>query len=199
MSELKKVYIFAICFGITSIIVVTLLFMVLMVNADLKAESVIIEAELVTVEEDLSDTLTKNYYLKAHVERLERIVSDVFNTEFTKEMTVYSKIVTATAYTAREEECNDEPEKTSSGRPSRVGGIGVSRDLEALGINIGDLVVIKEMGLFRVEDRTATYKRKNTDNPVPITNTVDILHANLEAARIFGTGPVEIIWLGEAS
>lgn len=156
-----------------------------------------VEARLNFVEQDLADTLTENYYLEADIERLERIVSDVFNAEFTKETTVYSKIVTATAYTAREQETNGKPWITANSRPSRVGAIAVSRDLEQLGIRLNDLVVIKDMGLFRVEDRTGEFKRKNTSNPVPVTNTIDVLHAHPKAAKIFGTGPVEIIWLGK--
>jgi 3D (Asp-Asp-Asp) domain-containing protein len=135
--------------------------------------------------------------LKRDVLKLESILSDAFNTRVTRDTLVFSKTVTATGYTAREEECNSEPWITASGRPSRVGGIAVSRDLQAMGLTKGKLIIIKNMGLFKVEDLTAEMKRKNTDNPVPITNTIDILHAHVKAAEIFGTGSVEIIWLGE--
>lgn len=191
-KRLDKLFITNIILCIVMVILTVMLITAIVTSFNLKQD-------LTTVKDDLSDTLSENYYLNADVARLERIVSDVFNTDFTKETTVYHKIVTATAYTAREEECNDEPEITASGRPSRIGGIAVSRDLEALGINIGDLVVIKNMGLFKVEDRTAEMKRKNTSNPVPVVNTIDILHANVKAAKIFGTGTIEIIWLGERS
>ncbi len=92
--------------------------------------------------------------------------------------------VTATAYTARKEECNAEPWITASGTPSRVGVIAVSRDLETLGIGMGDMVIIKGMGLFRVEDRM---NRR-------WTRRVDILHANLRAAKLFAKRKIEIMW-----
>lgn len=181
-----------ICYAALSLFLVVIILVITTGYSKLKVE-------VLNVKLDLSDTLSKNYYLKADIDRLERIVSDVFNTEFTKETTVYSKTVTATAYTAREQECNSEPWITASGRPSRVGAIAVSRDLQALGIRKGDLVVIKGMGLFKVEDLTGREKHKNTSQPVPIVNTIDILHAHVKAAEIFGTGSVEIIWLGGAS
>lgn len=158
-----------------------------------------LKTELTETNIDLGKQLNNIYYLRADVSYMERIIGDIFNRPFNVKQTVYTKTVTATAYTAREEECNGEPEMTASGRPSRVGAIAVSRDLEALGVNLGDLVIIKGMGSFivtRVEDRTGEFKRKNTDEPVLLTNTIDILHANVKAAKIFGIGPEEIIWLG---
>jgi hypothetical protein len=130
-----------------------------------------LKAEMVTVKADLSSTLSENYYLGADIDRLEQIISDAFDSEFTTQTTVYSKTVTATA---------------------------VSRDLQVLGIRKGDMVIVKGMGLFKVEDLTGFEKRKNTAQPVPIVNTIDILHAHVKAAEIFGTGPVEIIWLGSS-
>jgi 3D (Asp-Asp-Asp) domain-containing protein len=119
--------------------------------------------------------------------KLRFFLSEAFDTEYVSQP-VYTKKVTATAYTAREAETNSEPWITANGRPSRVGGLAVSRDLEVLGINLGDMVVIKGMGLFRVEDRMN--KR--------FTNRIDILHANLKAARIFAKQELEIMWIGKS-
>ncbi len=67
--------------------------------------------------------------------------------------------------------------------------IAVSRDLESIGVQLGDFVIIKGMGLFRVEDRmNKRWKRR-----------IDILHGNPEAARIFAKREVEIMWLHDAS
>jgi 3D (Asp-Asp-Asp) domain-containing protein len=158
-----------------------------------------LENKLVTIGDDLVESERMNAVRGTYNDRMEIILSDVFNREFTHDLPVFAKLVTVTAYTARIEECDETPEVTSSGRPSRVGAIAVSRDLEARGISLGDMVVIKGMGLFRVEDRTGEFKRKNTDNPIPVTNTVDILHANIKAAKKFGTGQEILIWLGKGS
>lgn len=121
------------------------------------------------------------------IEHLEGILSYALAQDYSgqpfKTMTV-----TATAYTAREEECDSQPWVTASGTPSRVGVIAVSRDMEQIGIELGDLVIIKGMGLFRVEDRM---NRR-------WTNRIDILHANLEAARRFAKREVEVMWVGRS-
>ena len=116
--------------------------------------------------------------------RLRGIIGDAFDVDYEAEA-VFSLVVTATAYTARAAECNSEPWVTSSGTPSRVGAIAISRNLEKLGIGLGDLVIIKGMGLFRVEDRMNARW----------TNRIDILHGNLEAAKLFGVTQVEIMWV----
>ena len=118
---------------------------------------------------------------------LEDILSHAIGQEY-RGQPFSTMAVTATAYTAREEECNSEPWITASGTPSRVGVIAVSRDMEKLGIRLGDLVIIKGMGLFRVEDRMNKRWSKR----------IDILHANLKAARKFAKRKVEIMWLDES-
>jgi len=98
-----------------------------------------------------------------------------------------TKKVIATAYTARAEECDGTPWFTASMTLSRVGVLAVSRDLEALGLTLGKTVIIKGMGLFRIEDRMNARW----------FNRVDILHANVEAARRFAKQDIEILWIGE--
>lgn len=122
---------------------------------------------------------------QAEVARKDRLLSDAFSQDIS-DRPVYRKLVTATAYTAREAECDATPWFTASMEPSRVGVLAVSRDLEAVGLTLGKTVVIKGMGTFRIEDRMN--KRWK--------NRIDILHANLEAARRFAKRDVEIIWIG---
>jgi len=120
----------------------------------------------------------------AKINQLKQIVSQAMLQEYSDQPLASLK-VTATAYSAREKECNAQPWVTASGTPSRVGVIAVSRDLEELGVNLGDFVIVKGMGLFRVEDRMNKRWKKR----------IDILHANAEAARIFAKRKVEIMWL----
>ncbi len=131
-------------------------------------------------------TKTQISNLQAENARLTGIIGDAFDSDYDQE-SVFSKVVMASAYTARAEECDEEPWVTSSGRPSRVGAIAVSRDLERLGVNLGDMVIIKGMGLFKVEDRM----NKRWEGKI------DILHAHLQAAKNFGVEPVEIMWIGK--
>lgn len=118
------------------------------------------------------------------IDDLKYLLSEALGQEYSGQP-INSLVVTATAYTAREEECNSQPWVTASGTPSRVGAIAVSRDLEDRGVKLGDVVIIKGMGSFRVEDRMN--KRWQ--------NKIDILHANLEAAKIFAKRDVELMWL----
>ncbi len=118
------------------------------------------------------------------IEHLEGVLSYALGQNYSGQP-LNTMTVTATAYTAREEECNSQPWITASGTPSRVGVIAVSRDIERSGIRLGDLVIIKGMGLFRVEDRM----NKRWEN------RIDILHANLKAARRFAKRKVEIMWV----
>jgi len=94
--------------------------------------------------------------------------------------------VTATAYTARAAECDATPWYTASMTLSRIGVIAVSRDLERRGLTLGKTIIIKGMGAFRVEDRMN--KR--------FSNRIDILHANVTAARLFARRDVEILFIG---
>ena len=151
----------------------------------------IVEVELrdnvISIQDDLIDNQRSIISEQEQtITRLNSLLSDILGREYRGEV-VYSMEVTATAYTAREAECNDEPWITANGKPSRVGAIAISRDLETIGINLGDLVIIKGMGLFRVEDRMN--KR--------FTKRIDILHAHLKAARMFGKQNLEIMWFGE--
>ena len=122
------------------------------------------------------------------ISRLEDILSYAIGEKYDGQG-VKTMTVTATAYTARKEECNAQPWITASGTPSRVGVIAVSRDMEELGIGMGDVVIIKGMGLFRVEDRMNKRWEKR----------VDILHANLQAAKLFAKKKVEIMWFDDAA
>jgi 3D (Asp-Asp-Asp) domain-containing protein len=115
---------------------------------------------------------------------------NLLSTAFRKPMddfTIQSVQVTVTAYSASVDETNSEPWITADRTPSRIGIVGVSHDLrDDLGIQIGDTVLLPDYGMFRVHDAMSTHKRKNTKNPIPITRTVDILHASKKAARLFG-------------
>jgi 3D (Asp-Asp-Asp) domain-containing protein len=120
------------------------------------------------------------------IQQLKDLLSFAVNQDYT-DFEFNTLKVTATAYTARKEECNSEPWITASGTPSRVGVIAISRDLERVGVNLGDFVIVKGMGLFRVEDRMNKRWEKR----------IDILHANLEAARRFSKRKVEILWFDD--
>jgi len=100
---------------------------------------------------------------------------------------VLSTPVTVSAYTASVDETNSEPHFTADMTPSRIGLVAISRDLEhELGISLGQTIILPSLGVFRVHDRMSTHKRKNTASPVPITRSIDILHANKKAAKKFG-------------
>lgn len=101
---------------------------------------------------------------------------------------LFSTPVTITAYSARKEECNNDPHVTASGRPSRVGMLAISRDLrDELGIHFGQTVWLKGLGQFKVCDlMNARFKRR-----------VDILHATAEAAKKFGSREGTIMWFGK--
>lgn len=113
---------------------------------------------------------------KAH-----ELIEDVFNIEIADGFTSYSIPVTASAYTARAQECDVTPEVTADMTPSRIGLLAVSRDLiEVMGFKFGDIVMLTDggesLGVFVIRDvMNARY-----------TNRVDILHASAKAARLFG-------------
>ena len=142
-----------------------------------------IEDQKQTIDTHSQTIDTQNQTIEHHEGILSYALGQDYSGQPFRTMTVH-----ATAYTAREEECNSQPWVTASGTPSRVGVIAVSRDIEQIGIKLGDLVIIKGMGLFRVEDRMN--KRW--------TNRIDILHANLKAARRFAKREVEIMWVGRS-
>ena len=132
-------------------------------------------------------TLLKQIEKLSHKkERAEEFLFHVFDKPVINKP-IYSLTVTATAYTARTEECDATPEYMASMKPSRIGAIAVSKDLEKKhGLTLGKKVFIKGFGLMRIEDRM---------NP-RIKNRIDILHANLKAAKIFGKKEVTISWIG---
>ncbi len=111
---------------------------------------------------------------------------------------IFSIPVTLTAYTATKEECDDHPEITADGTPSRIGIAALSRDLiEEFGLKKGQFILIPELGFFSVfpaNDLLSTHKRKNTAKPIPIRRQVDLLHASKEAARLFGEREGTLVW-----
>lgn len=140
------------------------------------------------------------YKQKEIITKQNELLSYAIGQQVNSGTTIYSRIVTLTAYSARKEECNNHPEITANHTPSRVGQVAVSPDLEALGLTVGTRIIITGLGtfdingVFPVDDRTSTHKRKNTRHPVPITNTIDILHANPAAAKLFGVHTARVIW-----
>jgi len=126
-------------------------------------------------------------YIKEQKDKKSELLKKVFG-ERIGNKPILSLQVTATGYTARKEECDDNPETTANGTPSRVGVIAISRDLEKeIGLSLGQFVLIEGYGLFKIEDRmNSRWKRR-----------IDILHGNLKAAQLFGTRKVEIIWIGK--
>lgn len=139
------------------------------------------------------------YKQRQLITRQDALIKAAFGQSLTPTTSILSKEVTLTAYTARPEETNANPHVTAFNSPTRIGIIAVSRDLEALGLVAGTRVLIEPYGLFQVDDRTSTHKRKNTSNPIPIRNTIDILHANLAAARKFGIQTATIKWLSKGA
>lgn len=146
------------------------------------------------IEKQYKEVLARKEHKKIkerdYLEKLEKsqfILSTIFG-DNVLDKPVLSTKVTATAYSARKEECDATPWFTASMTLSRVGVIAVSRDLEKeFGLSMGDFVFIPDYGLFRIEDRM---------NP-RWTKRIDILHANKEAARRFGKRELEIIWIGK--
>ena len=114
--------------------------------------------------------------ISAENSRYQDLLSKIFQRPVTDPTTQTIK-VTATAYHANEQECDKTPEVTANNTPSRVGLLAVSRDLLTdVGLSMGQRVVLPNYGLFIVCDvMNKRYKRR-----------VDILHANPEAANLFG-------------
>ncbi len=144
-------------------------------NVSLSEHTAIVESRQLIIDQQQKD-----------LDNLEAILSYALGEQFSGQG-YNTMTVTATAYTARKEECNAQPWLTASGTPSRVGVIAVSRDMEKLGIKMGDMIIIKGMGLFRVEDRMNKRWKKR----------IDILHANLQAAKLFAKKKVEIMWFDD--
>jgi 3D (Asp-Asp-Asp) domain-containing protein len=134
----------------------------------------------------VSQLNTKIHELEERTSKDHALLEKVFSTKV-KGKPVYSLPVTATGYSAREEECDGTPEYTASMTPSRVGVIAVSKDLEdEIGLKMGQMVLIEGMGTFRIEDRmNKRWKRR-----------IDIMHGNQKAALLFGKKDVKITWIG---
>jgi len=111
------------------------------------------------------------------------LLSKVFNRDMSHFRTGTMK-VTLTAYSAVPRETNSQPEITAYNVPSRIGLVAISRDLEAV-LSPGEVILLPNYGVFKVQDRMSTHKHKGT-NPTPIVRTVDILHATPQAAKLFG-------------
>jgi 3D (Asp-Asp-Asp) domain-containing protein len=112
----------------------------------------------------------------------------------------FTKQVTATAYSAEVRQCDSTPETTAFNNPTRMGIIALSRDLLSnTSMGEGSVVIVscrEFSGVFIVDDKTSTHKRKDTDHPVEITNQIDVLHANEKAALLFGVKQnVTLTWV----
>jgi hypothetical protein len=134
----------------------------------------------------LSDAITERDLARQQRDKNKRLLESVFSQDMSKYQTA-TVSVNISAYTASVEECDEDPSTTADGTPSRVGIIAISPDLRRdFNLSHGQLVVLPPMGIFRIHDSTSDFKRKNTPNPIPITRTVDILHATRKAAIKFG-------------
>ena len=98
---------------------------------------------------------------------------------------VFSKLVTVTVYTSREQETDSSPWTPADGTSVRPGGIGVSRDLFVLLGGFGATVTLKGYGSFTVNDKmNSRYE-----------NSVDIWAGDLVAAKRHGRKlNVEMMW-----
>lgn len=138
-------------------------------------------------EETIRELKTEITNSEVELDKLSRVVEMAFLQDYHSN-TVFSKVVTATGYTARVVECDSTPWYTASMELSRVGVIAISPDLEALGIKLGQFIIIKGMGLFKVSDRMNPRWR----------NRIDIMMGNITAAKLFGKQEVTILWLGDS-
>jgi len=136
---------------------------------------------------------------KLMLEKRNILLSQIFSANMTK-YTELSLPVTLTAYTASKDECNSSPETTAFNMPSRVGYIALSRDMfRKTGLRAGDLALLFDeeicIGLFTVADKMSSHKHKGTDRKKIIENTVDVLHATKESAKIFGVKQGKLVWI----
>lgn len=152
-------------------------------------------------EDQIAIDKTTYEWMNSELRRRTNLLEDIFDTNMDN-YSEYSLDVTLTAYSASVDECDATPEVTASGEPSRVGLVALSPDLyEDTTIKHGSSVLLFHdgecLGLFKVEDNTSSYKRKNTKKPIKIERTVDILHGNKEAAIRWGIRPGRLVWIGE--
>ena len=96
--------------------------------------------------------------------------------------------VIATAYNAVPGQTDSSPHIMASNNTSYIGALAVSRDLiNEYGLKFGDIIIIKGMGMFIVQDTmNARY-----------TKRIDILFPTVRAAKRFGQQKVEIFWIVE--
>lgn len=101
---------------------------------------------------------------------------------------IRSAPVTLTAYSSTTGQCDSTPFITASDQSVRIGIIAVSDDLmEEMGLRFGQRVLIPGYGLFEVQDRmNPRWKRR-----------VDIWQENNKVAKLFGSRPGTLIWVGE--
>lgn len=105
-----------------------------------------------------------------------------------REMAIENKVdgvlLTATCYTARKQETNNDPVHTATMRKPVVGStVAVSRDLIHW---LGGSVYIEGLGVRRVDDLMNSR----------FTNKLDILVGSVKEARAFGVQEKKVIFLG---
>jgi len=90
--------------------------------------------------------------------------------------------VKVTAYTLFE--LKDSEGITASGKEPKVGYVAISRDLEKkFGLSFGDMVYLKGLGVFEIQDRTHFRK----------TNLIDIYMLSYTRALEFGIRELEMV------
>ena len=144
--------------------------------------------KLMSMETELNSNikiLSKNTEdLNKKYDKANEILSKIANRDIS-ELKLKSTIVTATAYTARKEECDAEPNIMADGTVVYIGAVAISRDMrQKFGIKLGDTIIIKGMGSFVVRD--IMNKR--------FKNKIDILVPTVAAAKMFGVKKLEIFY-----
>lgn len=156
--------------AIVTLILVSLIFNALTIRQLAEARE-----DVATLEQGLDAARLSRSIAHRLIERTYRLDS------VGEEVTYMSLTVTASAYTARAIECDDSPETTADNTPSRIGLLAVSPDLRLeMGLRFGEVVLLMEgdeaLGVFQIRDSmNSRYRRR-----------VDVLHGNVEAARLFG-------------
>ena len=136
-----------------------------------------------SVDKPKQETIIVEKVIIKQDDRAVNLLSQIMGQDCT-DITIFETTVTATAYTAVAEECDSTPEVTANMTPSRIGLLALSRDL-LQSIPLGSRVIIPELGVFVACDKMN--KRFKT--------SIDILHANKKAAKLFGKKKVTLIWL----
>lgn len=146
---------------------------------------------VVWVDSKMPTRQTNTQQLQADRDKAYRLIEKVFRVGTIESLTYAATPVTVSAYTARAGECDSTPEVTADMTPSRIGLLAVSRDLRTeIGLQFGDVVLLADgsdvLGVFQIRDvMNKRYRRR-----------VDILHGNVEAARLFGVREnVTLTWI----